>query len=180
VSRIGKKPIVVPGGVKVNINQDHVSIQGPKGKLEYKVNPGVSVVLDENKIKVSRSNDDRETRARQGLVRAMLNNMVKGVHEGFQRVLEISGVGYRAELKGRTLVLYLGYSGPKEFQIPESIEVSVDKAVRLVVRGADKEKVGTVAAKIRAFRKPDPYKVKGIKYEGEVIRKKAGKKAIGT
>lgn len=180
MSRIGKKPIVVPKGVNVTILGNCVSVQGPKGKLEEEVPVDISVTLEDGKILVRRPNDERPTRARQGLVRALVNNMVKGVSEGFERALEIGGVGYRAELKGRTLVLHLGFSHPVEFAVPSSVEVVVEKPTRLIVRGADRQAVGAAAAKIRSFRQPDPYKAKGVTYAGEVIRRKAGKKAIGT
>ncbi len=179
MSRIGKKPIVIPDGVKVAVAGNQVSAEGPKGKLEQKVIPGINVAVEEGRIFVRRGDDQRQSRARQGLVRALLANMVKGVHEGFQKVLEISGVGYRAETSGKQLVLNLGFSHRAEYPIPEGLNVVVDKNTRITISGIDRQKVGQFAAQIRSVRDPDPYKAKGVTYEGERILRKAGKKAIG-
>lgn len=179
MSRIGKKPIVIPEGVKVAIAGSLVSAEGPKGKLEQKVISGIAVAVEEGKILVRRGDNQRQSRARQGLVRALVANMVKGVHEGFQKVLEISGVGYRAETSGKQLVLNLGFSHRVEYPIPDGVDVAIEKNTRITVSGIDRQKVGQFAAKIRVVRDPDPYKSKGITYAGERILKKAGKKAIG-
>lgn len=179
MSRIGKKPIVIPAGVKVAVSGNQVSAEGPKGKLEQKVIPGISIAVEEGKIFVRRGDNQRQSRARQGLVRALVANMVKGVHEGFQKVLEISGVGYRAETSGKQLVLNLGFSHRVEYPIPDGVNVAIDKNTRITVSGIDRQKVGQFAAQVRAVRDPDPYKAKGVTYEGERILRKAGKKAIG-
>ena len=179
MSRIGKKPIVIPEGVKVAIAGNLVSAQGPKGKLEQKVISGIAVAVEEGKVFVRRGDNQRQSRARQGLVRALVANMVKGVHEGFQKVLEINGVGYRAEMSGKQLILSLGFSHRVEYPIPDGVDVAIEKNTRITVSGIDRQTVGQFAAKIRVVRDPDPYKSKGITYEGERILKKAGKKAIG-
>jgi large subunit ribosomal protein L6 len=166
--------------VKITVEGGTMSVQGPKGRLQKPVAPGIQIKVEADKALVTRPDNERSSRAKQGLVRALLNNMVRGVHQGFQRALDISGVGYRAEVKGKVLVLYLGYSHPVEYKFPESIEIAVEKTTKVIVRGPDKETVGATAAKIRGFRRPDPYKAKGITYEGEVIKRKAGKKAVGT
>jgi len=178
VSRIGKKPIDVPDGVKVSIQGSKVSVVGPKGTLEREVLPGVSVKMEEGKVVVSRLADDRHSRAKQGLIRSLVANMVTGVDKGFERALLISGVGYRAEMSGKKVVFHLGYSHKIEVPIPEKIEVIVNPPTRVLVKGIDREAVGQLAAKIRSLRKPDPYKAKGITYEGERILRKAGKKTI--
>ena len=179
MSLIGKKPIVIPEGVKVAIAGNLVSAQGPKGKLEQKVISGIAVAVEEGKVFVRRGDNQRQSRARQGLVRALVANMVKGVHEGFQKVLEINGVGYRAEMSGKQLILSLGFSHRVEYPIPDGVDVAIEKNTRITVSGIDRQTVGQFAAKIRVVRYPDPYKSKGITYEGERILKKAGKKAIG-
>jgi large subunit ribosomal protein L6 len=179
VSRIGKKPIDIPDGVKVNVDGSQVSVEGPKGKLTQEVVTGITVATKEGKVVVSRADNQRQTRANQGLIRALIANMVRGVHQGFERTLEISGVGYRAELSGKKLVLHLGFSHKREIEIPERVEVKVDKGDRIVVSGIDRQEVGQIAAMVRATRIPDPYKAKGVTYEGERILRKAGKKAVG-
>ena len=178
MSRIGKKPIDVPDGVKVSVQGNKISVVGPKGSLERQVLSGVSVDLEDGKVIVRRLADDRRSRAKQGLIRALVANMVTGVDKGFERALLISGVGYRAEMSGKNVVFHLGYSHKIEISIPEKIEVVVDPATRVLVKGIDREAVGLLAAKIRSLRKPDPYKAKGITYEGERILRKAGKKTI--
>lgn len=179
MSRIGKKAVAIPSGVQIKVDGGNVVVQGPKGKLEKKIASGISVAVEKGQVLVTRADDERSTRAKHGLMRALINNMIIGTSQGFERALDINGVGYRAELKGRNVVLYLGYSHPVEYQIPQGIELTVEKQTRLLVRGTDKEIVGKTAAKIRSFRMPDPYKAKGITYLGEVIRRKAGKKAVG-
>jgi large subunit ribosomal protein L6 len=178
VSRIGKKPIVIPSGVKVAVAGNRVSVEGPKGKLDQEITSGIAVAVEEGQVLVSRGDNLRQSRANQGLVRALVANMVKGVHLGYRKVLEISGVGYRAETGGRQLVLALGFSHRVEYPIPDGVEVAVEKNTRLTITGIDRQKVGQFTAQIRKIRVPDPYKAKGITYEGERIKRKAGKKAI--
>ena len=179
VSRIGKKPIEVPDGVTVTVGEKTVTVKGPKGKLERLLLAGIQLKLSENNLQVIREKDDRDSRAKQGLLRALVANMVTGVSKGFERALVISGVGYRAEKTGNDITMFLGFSHKVEVTIPDGIEVLIDKPTHLVVKGIDREKVGQVAAKIRSLRRPDPYKAKGIIYEGERILRKVGKKAIG-
>ncbi len=175
MSRIGKLPVEIPDKVKVEIKDGtKVSVEGPLGKLSKEFPDVVEVIKEDNKVIVKKKADTRFGKAMWGTARALINNMVKGVSQGFEKKLEINGIGYRAELKGKVLNLSLGYSHPIEYPIPEGIEIKVDKNI-ITVRGIDKEKVGQVAAIIRNFRKPDPYKAKGIKYVDEVIIRKAGK-----
>jgi large subunit ribosomal protein L6 len=178
VSRIGKKPIEIPKGVKVSIEGSKITVDGPKGQLHRNLVAGVSIGVKDDVLTVERANDDRQSRANQGLIRALVANMVQGVHAGFERVLEISGVGYKAELAGNVLQLNLGYSHRIDFPVPKEVDIVVDNPTRVVVRGIDKELVGQTAASIRAMKRPDPYKAKGVTYEGERILRKAGKKAI--
>ncbi len=175
MSRIGKLPVIIPDKVKVDIKDGtKVSVEGPLGKLYREFPAVVEIKKEDNKIVVSKKSDTRFGRAMWGTARALINNMVVGVSKGFEKKLEINGIGYRAELKGNTLRLMLGYSHPIDYEIPEGIKVQVDRNI-ITVKGIDKEKVGQVAAIIRSFRKPDPYKAKGIKYVDEVIIRKAGK-----
>lgn len=175
MSRIGKRPIPVPGSVKVAIDGHHVAIEGPKGKLSRTLEPQVSVQLEDGVITVSRIDDSREARALHGLSRTLVANMVEGVQNGFTKSLEMVGVGYRATLEGKNLTLAIGYSHPVKFEPPEGIELAVEGVNKIHVKGADKQQVGDLAAKIREVRPPEPYKGKGIKYQGEVVRRKAGK-----
>jgi len=175
MSRVGRKVISVPKDVKVQISASLLQIQGPKGKLETPVPPGISFTLTGQELQCKRSNDERQQRAFHGLARALAQNAIKGVTEGFSKELDIVGVGYRAAVEGSKVVLSLGYSHPVEFKIPEGIKVAVDKQTRLTVTGIDRQRVGQVAAELRSLRKPDPYKQKGIRYVGEVLKKKAGK-----
>ena len=177
MSRIGKQPIPIPKGVEVNLKDDFITVKGPKGKLERTIHPSVNVNIDAENIVVSITDQTRETRAFHGLFRALIANMVTGVTKGFEKALEIVGVGYRAELKGRTAVFHLGYSHPINFKLPDGIEASIDKT-KVTLSSIDKELLGKTAAKIRSFRKPEPYKGKGIKYADEVIRRKAGKAGV--
>ena len=177
MSRIGKKPIPVPQGVKVAVDGQTVKAEGPKGKLSQTVHDALSVSLDENVLTVGRSSDQRQVRALHGLMRSLLANMVHGVKDGFERKLEIVGIGYRAQLQGRAIQLALGYSHPIIFPLPDGVQAEVERQVSITLKGADKALVGQTAAKLRALRKPDPYKGKGIRYAGEVIRRKVGKKA---
>jgi len=174
MSRIGKRPIPIPKGVEVKLDGDILPVKGPKGKLERRINPKVQIKVDDQDLFVSVKDKTREVGALHGLFGALIWNMVTGVTKGFEKVLEIVGVGDRAELKGRTAVFNLGYSHPINFELPEGIEARIDKA-KIYLSGIDKELLGVTAAKIRSLRSPEPYKGKGIKYEDEVIRRKAGK-----
>ena len=175
MSRVGRKLIVVPKDVKVGIEAGTLQIQGPKGKLNTPVPPGISFVLEGGELSCRRTNDERQQRAFHGLARALAQNAIKGVTEGFSKELDIVGVGYKAAVEGSKVVFALGYSHPVVYPIPEGIKVAVDKQTRVVVSGIDRQQVGQVAAEIRSLRKPDPYKQKGIRYVGEVLKKKAGK-----
>src|SRR5436190_9120520 len=177
MSRIGRKPIPVPSGVKVALEERAVSVEGPKGKLSQAIPDGLSVTMDSNVMTVERSSEQRTVRALHGLIRSLLANMVHGVKDGFERKLEIVGIGYRAQIQGRNLQLALGYSHPVIFPLPDGVQAEVDRQVSITLKGPDKALVGQTAAKIRALRKPDPYKGKGIKYADEYIRRKVGKKA---
>ena len=174
MSRIGKMPIEIPKEVKVDIKDDLISIKGPKGELKRTINPKVRLNIESDQIVVMVDDDSKESKSCHGLFRALLANMVKGVSQGFERILEIVGVGYRAEVAGRTATFYLGYSHPVVFELPEGIDANIDKS-KITLTGIDKELLGRTAAKIRSFRKPEPYKGKGIKYAEEVIKRKAGK-----
>ncbi|MDI6776443.1 MAG: 50S ribosomal protein L6 [Syntrophales bacterium] len=175
MSRVGRKPIQVPGGVRVHQGDGVIKVDGPKGTLSMKLPQHVEVTLDNGTIVVKRLSDDRTGRSYHGLVRTLIGNMVAGVSTGFEKNLEISGVGYRAEVKDTILKLAVGYSNPVKYQIPEGVNIKVDKQVSISVSGIDKQLVGRVAAEIRALKKPEPYKGKGIKYAGEQVRRKVGK-----
>lgn len=177
MSRIGRQPIAVPDKVDVTLKGQHIRVKGPKGELELDVHPQMSVALEDGELKVTRPTDQPKDRALHGLTRALLANMVEGVTDGFVRTLEIQGVGYRAELKGKSLQLALGFSHPVVFDPPEGVELEVPNQTTIVVRGPDKQAVGQAAAVIRGFRPPEPYKGKGIRYQGEQVRRKAGKTA---
>ena len=177
MSRIGRKPINIPQGVKVQIEGATVRAEGPKGTLSQPVPTGLSAKLENNVLVITRAGDDRRVRALHGLARSLVANMVTGVKEGFEKKLEIVGIGYRAQLQGRVIQLALGYSHPVVFPLPDGITAEIDKQTAITLRGADKALLGETAAKLRALRKPDPYKGKGIKYADEVIRRKVGKKA---
>jgi len=177
MSRIGRQPVNIPQGVKVQIDGAAVRAEGPKGKLMQAVPAGLSAKLENNQLVISRSGDDRKTRALHGLARALVANMVTGVKDGFERKLEIVGIGYRAQIQGRVIQLALGYSHPVIFPLPEGVTAEIERQVSITLRGADKALLGQTAARLRALRKPDPYKGKGIKYANEVIRRKVGKKA---
>ena len=179
MSRIGKQPISIADGVQVKQQGNLITVKGPKGELAHTVPQGIQVALDEKSISVTRESDHRQHRALHGLTRTLVSNMVTGVSQGFAKDLEIVGVGYRAEADKDTLTLTLGYSHPVRYPIPEGISISVDRNVMIKVEGIDKQQVGQVAAEIRAFRRPEPYKGKGIRYVGEYVRKKMGKGAAG-
>jgi large subunit ribosomal protein L6 len=178
MSRIGKKEIPLPKGVEVKQDGATVVVKGPKGSLQTAIVPGITMSVEDNVVKFQRRDEEKKTRAFHGLMRALVANNVKGVSDGFKRELDIVGVGYRAEVKGREVVFQLGYSHPVRFPIPEGIEIVVEpKTGHITITGVDKQRVGQTAAEIRSLREPDPYKGKGIKYSDEVIRRKAGKAA---
>lgn len=175
MSRIGRKPIVLPKGVDVKIEGSTVTVKGGKGSLSFGIMQNISVAIDEGNVLVSRANDEKSIKAAHGMTRAILSNMITGVDKGFERVLEIIGVGYRAQMQGKNLVLALGFSHPVEVVPPAGIELAIDGPTKVIVRGIDKQLVGQVAANIREFRPPEPYKGKGIRYAGEYVIRKAGK-----
>ena len=175
MSRIGKKPIDMPKGVKLEIKEGEIIVTGPKGTLKRPLLEGMTVQADGNVVNVQRSSEEKKIMGYHGLMRTLIANMVEGVHNGFERKLEIIGIGYRAEMQGNNVVFYLGYSHPIAFALPQGISAQVDKQTLLTVKGIDKELLGEVAAKMRALRKPDAYKNKGVKYANEVLKKKAGK-----
>ncbi len=178
MSRVGKMPIPIPDKTKVDIVDKMVTVTGPKGTLERLIHADMSAAVEENQVIVTRPTDQKNHRALHGLTRALLNNMVLGVSEGYKKELELRGVGYRSELKGKVLILHLGYSHQIVMRQPDGIDIEVlPKENKIIVTGIDKELVGQVAAKIRGFRKPEPYKGKGIRYVGEYVRSKAGKTA---
>ena len=176
MSRIGKKPVAVPGNVTANIDGQSISVKGPKGELSVDLVDEVIAKLEEEGIVVSPRDESKRARAMWGMQRTLVSNLVEGVSEGFQRELEINGVGYRAQVQGKNLQLQLGFSHDVEFPIPEGIEIKTPKPTEIVITGIDKQKVGQVAAKIRSYRPPEPYKGKGVKYKDEYIFRKEGKK----
>ncbi|NJN69496.1 MAG: 50S ribosomal protein L6 [Nitrospira sp.] len=175
MSRIGKKPIAIPGGVEVKVAGSTVSVKGPLGKLDWSLVHGVKVAVSNGQLIVDRANDDRKVRALHGLTRAELSNMIQGVTKGYERSLEITGVGYKTQLQGRTLSFNVGYINPVIYQVPAGIDVKVDKQTLINLKGVDKRLVGQVAADLRAIKPPDVYKQKGVRYAGEILRKKEGK-----
>ncbi len=180
MSRIGEKAVSLPAGVQVAFEPPLVKVAGPKGKLSQRIDGKVTLTIEKDKVWVKPPEDPKQGTALQGLTRTLVANMVKGVTVGFDRVLEINGVGYRAELQGNVLSFSLGFSHPIKFPLPEGIKAEVEKQVRITLRGVDKQLLGLTAAKIRSFRPPEPYGGKGIKYAEEVIHRKAGKTAAGT
>jgi large subunit ribosomal protein L6 len=180
MSRVGRSPIEIPSGVTVTVDGSVVRVKGPKGELETTIGDGVDVSIDGSVVTVGRASETKAIRSLHGTTRANVANMVAGVSEGFFRNLDIIGVGYSAELAGKKLVLKLGYSHPIEFTPPKGIEIEVPESTRIVVRGTDKQQVGQTAAEIRAFRPPEPYKGKGIRYHDEYVRRKAGKLAVSS
>lgn len=175
MSRIGNQTITVPEKVKVSVADSHVSVEGPKGKLEMNMPIRTSVSHEDNVLKVSRDGDDRQAKAMHGLGRSLLNNMIQGVNEGFVKKLEINGVGFKAIVSGNKVTMSLGFSHPINYQLPEQVKVTVEKDVKVTIEGPDKQKVGMVAAELRSFYPVEPYKAKGVKYEGEHVRRKEGK-----
>ncbi len=177
MSRIGKLPVTIPSGVTVEVADGAVDVRGPKGQLSQRLVDHVSIEVEDGQLVVSRANEERRSRANHGLMRSLVANMVTGVSEGFSKQLQVIGVGYRADVRGRDLVLNLGYSHPVNYSIPDGIDIVVDKQGIITVSGVDKQQVGQVSAEIRAWRKPEPYKGKGVRYVGERITLKAGKSA---
>jgi large subunit ribosomal protein L6 len=176
VSRIGRLPVEVPSGVDIKINGSHIKIKGPKGEMEFTFSPSINLSFEDGEIKVTRPSDIREMRSLHGTTRALIQNMIIGVTDGFQKELQLVGVGYRAAMQGKNLVLNVGYSHSVEIEPPPGIDFEVgDRAQQIFITGIDKQKVGQVAADIRKVRKPEPYKGKGIRYKDERIRRKAGK-----
>lgn len=176
MSRVGKMPIAIPAGVTITVTPENVvTVKGPKGELVKAMHKDINIAVEDAQVVVTRPSDVKEHRALHGLTRALLNNMVVGVSQGFSKTLELNGVGYRAQLQGKKLVMNLGYSHPVEVESVEGVDFKLDGTTKVIVEGIDKEKVGAVAANIRAWRKPEPYKGKGIKYSDEVIRRKEGK-----
>ena len=180
MSRIGKKPITFPKNVKISQSGGIVKVEGPKGVLSSKLPEGITMAITDGNLVIERKSDERLARSYHGLARTLVGNMVNGVSNGFEKRLEISGVGYRAEVSGSNLKLILGFSSPVQYNIPKGIEVKVDKQINIFISGIDKQLVGRVAAEIRALKKPEPYKGKGIKYVGEYIKRKAGKSAASA
>lgn len=177
MSRIGKKPVPIPSNVEVTVDGTTVKVKGPKGELTRTFVPNMRIRVDNGELLVERPTDDKPDRALHGLTRALIANMVQGVTEGFKKTLEIVGVGYRAEKKGTKLVVSVGYSHPVEYPEPAGITLTTPQPTVIVIEGIDKQRVGQVAAELRQFRRPEPYKGKGIRYQGEQVRRKAGKTA---
>ncbi len=176
MSRIGKKPVEIPSGVKVTLGDNSIKVKGPKGELNWDWPAGTAVSVKENKILVERADDIKKTRALHGLTRSLISNMVEGVSKGYQKVLTITGVGYRTQVQGKKVVFSLGYSHPVEFHLPEGISAAVDpKQTQLTLSGIDKQKLGQIAADMRLLRRPDVYKGKGLRYSGERVKLKVGK-----
>jgi large subunit ribosomal protein L6 len=176
MSRIGKKPIEIPNGVTVTVDKNHVTVKGPKGELSRTFNPDITIQVEGNVVTVTRPSDEKEHRALHGTTRAVIANMVEGVSKGYEKSLELIGVGYRAQKQGKKLILNVGYSHPVEIEPEAGLEIEVPANTKIIVKGADKERVGALAANIRGVRPPEPYKGKGIRYEGEYVRRKEGKK----
>lgn len=179
MSRIGKLPVMIPAGVKIALETNAVRFEGPKGKLQAPIPAGVQVKVEGNVLRVERDREERKVRALHGLTRKLIANMAQGVSQGFSRVLDINGVGYRAEVKGHEIHMTLGYSHPVVFPLPQGVTASVERQVIITLSGADRQQLGEMAAKIRSLRPPEPYKGKGIKYREEFIKRKAGK-AVGS
>jgi large subunit ribosomal protein L6 len=178
VSRIGRLPVSIPKGVKVTLQEGSVLLESPKGKVTQSYTPDVGVKVEGTNLLVTRSEDTREAKSRHGLYRNLLKNALIGLSEGFSKTLVITGVGYKAEVKGKSLVLSLGYSTPIEYPVPEGITMEVENATKITVKGSDRQKVGQICSEIRSFRVVEPYKGKGIKYENEYVRRKVGKSGI--
>ena len=178
MSRIGEKSIDLPENVRLEITDNTVIVEGPKGKLSYKLPQGISIEIENRKLKIKRKDDSKILKSLHGLVRSLIFNMIRGVLEGYQKDLEIVGVGYKAQVKGSCLILNLGFSHPVEFPIPEDVKIACPKLTEITITGADKQRVGQVASDVRRIFPPEPYKGKGIRYKGESVRRKLGKQAI--
>ncbi|MCM3762368.1 50S ribosomal protein L6 [Alkalihalobacillus oceani] len=175
MSRIGKKPVEIPGGVTITLDGQLLTVKGPKGELKRELHPEMKINIEESQVTVERPSDQKEHRALHGTTRSLINNMVEGVTKGYERALELIGVGYRASKSGQKLVLNVGYSHPVEIVPEAGLEIEVPSNTKVVVKGIDKERVGALASNIRSVRLPEPYKGKGIRYEGEYVRRKEGK-----
>lgn len=181
MSRIGRMPVEIPGGVKVDLQGQHVTVKGPKGELQRSFSPLIGIAMENNQLVITRKSDNPAERALHGTTRAVLANMIHGVNSGFEVILEVEGVGYRAEMEGKNLVLHVGYSHPVKMEPPEGISFETDAKTRMIkVSGYDKEQVGQTAANIRKVRPPEPYHGKGLRYRGEHVRRKAGKAGKGA
>lgn len=180
MSRIGKKPVDLPSGVKVAVANNIITIEGRKGSLTYDIPPRFKVEVKDNKVTVTRPSDEKQDKATHGLIRSLINNMVVGLSRGYQKDLEITGVGFKAAVQGKVLNIQLSYTHPINFSIPDGITIETPKPTNIMIKGIDKTKVGEVAAEIRNFYRPEPYKGKGIKYAGEHVRRKAGKAVAGA
>ncbi len=180
MSRIGKKPIDLPSGVKANIADNVITVEGPKGKLTYNIPARFKVEIKDNKVTVTRPSDEKQDKATHGLIRSLINNMVIGVSNGYTKTLEITGVGFKAAVQGKILNIQLSYTHPINFDIPDGITIETPKPTNIIIKGIDKTKVGKVAAEIRDFYSPEPYKGKGIRYSDEHVRRKAGKAVAGA
>ena len=176
MSRVANSPIALPSGVEVKLNGQEVSVKGGKGQMQFNVHSSVEIKQEENELKVAARNGDRESKALAGTMRAVVANMVTGVSDGFERRLELQGVGYRAQAQGKKLTLQLGFSHPVEYPLPEGVEAQTPSQTEIVISGIDKQLIGQVCAEIRAFRPPEPYKGKGVRYQGEYVRRKEAKK----
>lgn len=176
MSRIGKIPVALPANVKAKLEGLQFKVEGPKGKLEQRIHPRLKVVVENNQVSVTRPTDMNMDKALHGLTRSLINNMVLGVTEGYTKTLELEGVGYKAQMQGKILNLAVGFTHPINYDVPEEIEVKCPKPTQITISGADKQRVGQVAAEIRLFHKPEPYKGKGIRYSNEQVRRKQGKK----
>jgi len=175
MSRIGQKPVDVPSGVTVKVEGPEVSVKGSLGELSLNLPRPIQAAVQDGKVNVTRPNNDRDSRSFHGLARSLIANMIEGVSKGFTKELEVQGVGFKASMRGRTLVLSLGFSSPVEFEVPEGIKIDAGKGTEIIVSGADKQKVGDTAARIRSFSLAEPYKGKGVRYKGEYVRRKVGK-----
>ncbi len=175
MSRLGKKPVTVPTGVKIAVNGRTINVEGPKGKLSYTTQPAIDVKVEGDQVHITRQGDERQSRAFHGLTRALIQNMVVGVSQGYRKALDVQGVGYNATLKGKKLELSVGFANKISKDIPQGVDVKVDGGTKIEITGVDKQKVGQFASEVRSVRKPEPYKGKGIRYEGEVVKLKPGK-----
>lgn len=180
MSRVGKNPIPIPQGVEVTIDKQSVRVKGPKGELVQKIPRCLQVSIEDEQVRVKRFREDKEAKSLHGTIRSLISNLITGVHQGYEKELKIVGMGYRARVEGKKLVLNLGFSHPVEYEFPEGIKIESPDATTIKVQGADKQKVGEVAAEIRSIKKPEPYKGKGIRYADEIVRKKVGKAALSA